>query len=93
MLGGEVGGFIEETDVIREHNSHLCACLNNKSIQKNYHFVKNFKILFIKEHELLYSNPNLTFNIDEESDIYNKMNDFVAEVSGIKQSNYEQVLK
>ena len=55
--------------------------------------MKNFKILFIKEHELLYSNPNLTFNIDEESDIYNKMNDFVAEVSGIKQSNYEQVLK
>lgn len=30
LLGGRVGGFIEETDVIREHNSHLCACLNNK---------------------------------------------------------------
>lgn len=48
--------------------------------------------MFIKEHELLYSNPNLTFNIDAESDIHNKMNNFVAEVSGIKQSNYELVL-
>ena len=49
---------------------------------KNYDFVKNFKICYVKEEEILYSNENLIFNLDEENDIYAKKYNFLREVSG-----------
>ena len=49
---------------------------------KHYDFVKNFKICYIKEEEVLYSNENLIFNLDEENDIYAKKYNFLREVSG-----------
>lgn len=76
-------GLIEETDVIREQNSHLCQCLQkNGEVIKNYDFVKNFKICFIKEEEILYANENLIFQLDQENDIFCKKDNFIAEVSG-----------
>ena len=39
----------DETDVVREQNSHLCQCIQrNGKVVKNYDFVKNFKICYIK---------------------------------------------
>ena len=75
-------GKIDETDVVREQNTHLCQCLQNGRMAKNYDFVKNFKICYIKEEEILYSNENLIFNLDEENDIYDKKYNFLREVSG-----------
>lgn len=49
---------------------------------KNYDFVKNFKICYVKEEEILYSNENLIFNLDEENDIFAKKYNFLREVSG-----------
>ena len=49
---------------------------------KNYDFVKNFKICYVKEEEVLYSNENLIFNLDEENDIFAKKYNFLREVSG-----------
>lgn len=49
---------------------------------KNNDFVKNFKICYIKEEEILYSNQNLIFNLDEENDIYLKKYNFIREISG-----------
>lgn len=72
----------DETDVVREQNTHLCQCLQNGQMVKNYDFVKNFKICYVKEEEILYSNENLIFNLDEENDIYSKKYNFLREVSG-----------
>ena len=75
-------GLIDKTDVITEHNPHLCQCSKGKDFVKNYDFVKNFKILYIKEDDFLFSNPNLIFNINEENDIFIKKNNFIAQISG-----------
>ena len=72
----------DETDVVREQNQHLCQCLQNGKLVKNYDFVKNFKICYIKEEEILYSNDNLVFKLDEENDIFNKKAAFIAQISG-----------
>ena len=73
---------IDETDVIREQNTHLCQRLENGRMVKHYDFVKHFKICYIKEEEILYSNENLIFNLDEENDIFEKKYNFLREVSG-----------
>lgn len=49
---------------------------------KNYDFVKNFKICFIKEEEILYANENLIFKLEDENDIHLKKDNFIAEISG-----------
>ena len=41
----------EDTEVIRERNSHLCCNIPN--------FVRNFKVLFIKGEDFLLKNINL----------------------------------
>lgn len=46
----------DETDVVREQNTHLCQCFEKGKMIKNNDFVKNFKICYIKEEEILYSN-------------------------------------
>ena len=75
--------LMDETDVIREQNTQLCQCLKKDgTTEKNYDFVKNFKICFIKQEEILYTNDNLIFNIDEENDVFEKKDNFIAAISG-----------
>lgn len=73
----------DEADVVREQNSHLCQCQRKDgSWVKNYDFVKNFKICYVKMEEILYSNENLLFKLDEENDIFIKKDNFISEISG-----------
>ena len=52
----------DDNDVVREHQVHLCC---QDKLRKNpklmYHFRRNFKILYLKEDDLLFKNPNLNF--------------------------------
>jgi len=85
----------EQHDVIREYNQHLCCRfkgLDNGKEPCVTAFTRNFKILFIKEADLLFKNKNLQFNLDREKDIIKKKDNFIAEVSGTKSSDMSMTL-
>ena len=62
----------DESDLLCERNTHLCQRVENGQLVKNYDFVKNFKICFVKMEEMLYANSNLLFTLDNEIDINKK---------------------
>lgn len=51
----------DEPDVLAEKHNHICNRFKN--------FVRNFKILYIKGHPLLFLNKNLCFQLNNEKDI------------------------
>ena len=57
----------DETDLLLEHSPHYCC--NNGPYDPMKDFVRNFKILFIKSDDLLLSNPNLFFDLENEGQI------------------------
>ena len=54
--------------------------------------MRNFKILFIKGENLLFRNPNLLFQINDEKDILDRQQDFINEVAGVKPCSVMMIL-
>ena len=54
--------------------------------------MRNFKILYIKGDDLLFSNPNLLYKFSEENDIIEKKKNFIDEIAGLKASNLMMIL-
>lgn len=56
------------------------------------HFVRNFKILFIKGDDLLFKNPNLKFSLDSDQKILENKFNFIGEISGTKKLDMMMIL-
>lgn len=77
----------DDNDVVREHQVHLCCQHKLKKVPNlMYKFRRNFKILYLKEEDLLFKNPNLNFQLEDNIDINRKQENFILEIAGEKPS-------
>ena len=68
--------------VIREHQRHVCSNSNPDHLCS--HFVRNFKILFMKQDDILLKNFNLNFKIFDENEVGKRVKAFKEEIEGKK---------
>jgi hypothetical protein len=61
-------------------------------VSGSQNFTRNFKILYHRGDDLLFRNPNLHFELDNENDVIKKQSDFIREISGDKSSNLMMIL-